>query len=249
MSAEPGGSLEAGVRVSGASFGEPRNRSVPQTVPALSSSKRALEPIERISEVLFGLIMVLTFTCTFSVAEAGRAEVRSLLLGALGCNLAWGIIDGIMYLMGCLAEKARSLATLRAVRTASDPQKAQSVIAAVLPPVVSAAVGPPELEAVRLILQRLPEPPARSRLDKSDWLGALSVCVLVFMSTCPVVLPFALMQNAMLAQRLSNAIAIALLFSTGYAFGRCTGYHPQATGLAMVVLGGALVGLTILLGG
>ena len=35
-----------------------------------SSSKRVLEPIERISEVLFGLIMVLTFTCTFSVAES-----------------------------------------------------------------------------------------------------------------------------------------------------------------------------------
>jgi hypothetical protein len=80
-----------------------------------SSSKRVLEPIERVSEVLFGLIMVLTFTCSFSVAESGRAQVRALLLGALGCNLAWGIIDAIMYVMGCLAEKARSLAVWRAL--------------------------------------------------------------------------------------------------------------------------------------
>src|SRR5678809_725534 len=91
-------------------------------------SERLLDPIERISEVLFGLIMVLTFTCSFSVAEAGRAETRTMLLAALGCNLAWGIIDGIMYLMGCLAERARSLGALRAVRAAADPEKGQRLI-------------------------------------------------------------------------------------------------------------------------
>ena len=62
--------------------------------PSVTSSKSVLDPIERISEVLFGLIMVLTFTGSLSVAEAGREDVRVMLLGALGCNLAWGIIDG-----------------------------------------------------------------------------------------------------------------------------------------------------------
>jgi len=45
--------------------------------------KRALEPIDRLSEVLFGLIMVLTFTGSLSVAEAGREDVRTMLAGAL----------------------------------------------------------------------------------------------------------------------------------------------------------------------
>ena len=213
------------------------------------STKRVLEPIERISEVLFGLIMVLTFTCSFSVAEAGRAEVRTLLLGALGCNLAWGIIDTIMYLMGCLAEGARSLATLRAVRGAADPEKAQRVIANALPGVVASALGPPELDRIRTQLQRSPEPPAHPRLTKRDWIGAAGVFLLVVISTFPVVLPFCFMQNALRAQRLSNAIAIGLLFLTGYAFGRCTGYHPRVMGLTMVVVGGVLVGITIILGG
>jgi hypothetical protein len=57
------------------------------------SSKRVLEPTDRVSEILFGLIMVLTFTGSLSVAEAGRDDVRTMLIGALGCNLAWGIID------------------------------------------------------------------------------------------------------------------------------------------------------------
>src|SRR5204863_508677 len=50
------------------------------------SSRRVLEPIERISEVLFGVIMVLTFTGSLSVAEAGREDVRTMLIGAIGCN-------------------------------------------------------------------------------------------------------------------------------------------------------------------
>src|SRR6201988_2295731 len=99
------------------------------------SSKRVLEPHERISEVLFGLIMVLTFTGSLSVAEAGREEVRTMLIGAAGCNLAWGIIDGLLYLMGVLPERGRALTTFRAVRAATDPQHAQRLIAGAMPPV------------------------------------------------------------------------------------------------------------------
>jgi hypothetical protein len=215
----------------------------------LKSSRRVLEPIERISEVLFGLIMVLTFTCSFSVAESGRAEVRTMLIGALGCNLAWGIIDAILYLMASLADRARSLKTFRAVRAASDSQKAGQRIAAALPPLAAAALGPTELEKIRLHLTQLPEPPSHPRLSKNDWLGALAVFLLVVLSTIPVTLPFVFMQNVWLANRISNAIAIGLLFVTGTSFGRQTGYHPKMMGVAMVVLGGILVGLTILLGG
>jgi hypothetical protein len=52
--------------------------------------KAVLDPMERISEVLFGLIMVLTFTSSLSIASADRASTRSMLIAALGCNLAWG---------------------------------------------------------------------------------------------------------------------------------------------------------------
>src|SRR6476659_1291124 len=93
-----------------------------------------LDPSERISEVLFGLIMVLTFTGSLSVAEVGREDVRAMLIGALGCNLAWGIIDAMLYLMARLAEHGRGLATLQAVRKANDRNDAQRLIASALPP-------------------------------------------------------------------------------------------------------------------
>jgi VIT1/CCC1 family predicted Fe2+/Mn2+ transporter len=213
------------------------------------STKRVLEPIERISEVLFGLIMVLTFTCSFSVAGAGRAEVRTMLLAALGCNLAWGIIDAIMYLMGCLAEQARTLTALRAVRDMADPQKAQRLIVGALPGGLGSVLGESELEGIRRQMQQLPEPPSHPRLTKRDWVGAVAVFLLVVLSTFPVVLPFFFIDHALRAQRVSNAVAILLLYLTGYGFGRCTGYHPQGMGITMVIVGGVLVGLTILLGG
>ena len=80
----------------------------------VKSSRLVLDPNERIAEVLFGLIMVLTFTGSLSVAEADRAEVRTMLIGALGCNLAWGVIDAVLYLMGSLSEKGTGLLAFRA---------------------------------------------------------------------------------------------------------------------------------------
>ena len=59
----------------------------------------ALDPIDRISEVLFGLFMVLTFTGTLSVLDSGREQVRDMLVAAVGCNLAWGFVDGVMFVL------------------------------------------------------------------------------------------------------------------------------------------------------
>ena len=215
----------------------------------MKSSKRFLEPHERIAEVLFGLIMVLTFTGSLSVAEAGRSEIRTMLVGALGCNLAWGIIDGVLYLMGCLAEEARSLLSLRAMRKAADPQKAQQIFADALPSALASILQPAELETICRRLKGLPEPPERASLGRDDWLGALAVFLWVFLATFPVAIPFIFMQSAGPALRVSNAIAILMLFLTGYAFGRITGRHPWGMGIAMVALGSMLVAITMALGG
>src|SRR5882724_701555 len=156
----------------------------------VKSSNRVLEPHERISEVLFGLIMVLTFTGSLSVAEAGREDVRIMLVGALGCNLAWGIIDVVFYLMGCLADRGRSVIALKVLRETADPQRAHRLIADALPPMIAAVLKPAEFEEIRTRLTQLPEPPKRARLRKEDWWGAGGVFLLVFLSIFPVVIPF-----------------------------------------------------------
>lgn len=213
------------------------------------ASLRVLEPVERVSEVLFGLIMVLTFTGSLSVADAGRNDVRTMLIGAIGCNLAWGIIDGVLYLMSCLAEKGRNLMTFLAVRKTTDLAKAQALLADALPPVVASVLKPAELESMRQRLQALPEPPPKARLGGRDWWGAVGVFLLVFLTTIPVALPFVFMHQVSTAMRVSNAIAIVMLFVTGAAYGRCIGRSPWSLGMFMVGIGLVLVALTIALGG
>jgi VIT1/CCC1 family predicted Fe2+/Mn2+ transporter len=212
-------------------------------------SRRVLQPIDRLSEVLFGLIMVLTFTGSLSVAQAGRDDIRAMLLAALGCNLAWGLIDGVFYLMGAVAERSTGLAAVRAVRAAASVDAAHRRIADAIPPPIAVALGPEELEAIRVRLIAVPEPPARAHLTAADWQGALGVLLLVFLSTLPVALPFVFMHEPRPALRVSNAIAIALLYGAGQAYGRLTGRSPVWVGLAMVALGTVLVSVTVALGG
>jgi len=64
-----------------------------------------------------------------------------------------------------------------------------------------------------------------------------------------VVIPFILMHDAMPALRVSNAVAIVLLFLAGHAYGPMIGRGPVSVGIAMVALGVVLVGITMALGG
>lgn len=213
------------------------------------TSKRVLEPPERIAEVLFGLIMVLTFTCSFSVANSDRIELRQMLVGALGCNAAWGIIDGIFYLMSCLSERGRNLAILRALRRATDLQQAHHVMADALPPTVVSVMAEAEFEELRRRLNQLPEPPDKPQLKRDDWRGAVGNMLLVFLSTLPPTIPFMVLENSRLALRISNWLAVTMLFGLGYAYGRYAEHRPWRWAFSMVGLGALMVALTISLGG
>ena len=208
-----------------------------------------LDPIDRISEVLFGLIMVLTSTSTINVISAGRAEIKTMIIGALGCNLAWGIIDAALYLMACLDERGRNLQLLRKLRQSLDPNEARRLVVDTLPETLAPVVSADDADVIRQKLLRLPEPAARPSLTMGDAWSALCICLWVFASTFPVVVPFLFISGVQPALRISNVIAIAMLFLCGYAFARCTGLRAWPTGLTMVVIGCAMVGVAIALGG
>jgi hypothetical protein len=217
------------------------------TVARLQSGG-VLDPIDRFSELLFGLIMALTFTCTLGVV-ADAMETRTMVVAALGCNLAWGIIDAGLYLMTAINEYGRKLLSLRALRSAPDAGSADRVLAAGLPPLVASVMSPEQLAQLRQQVLGLPETPDRPRLTRDDWLGALAVLLITFLSTFPLVIPFMLIADLHTALRVSNAIAIAMLFLCGWAFAHRTGLRPLPTGVVMVLFGCALVAIAIALGG
>jgi len=211
--------------------------------------RRLLDPTERFSEILFGLLMVLTFTGTMSATEAGREEVRSMLVGALGCNLAWGLVDAVMYVLTSIAMRGRGDVLLRQLAASADKAVGHQVIADVLPERIAEVVDAEDLERIRKRLTLAPVPPMRTRVLKEDFLGAAGVFLLVFLSTFPVTIPFMVMSDARLALRISNAVALVMLFLLGWSLAKSTGGSPWRFGSAMLLLGMALVAIIVALGG
>jgi VIT1/CCC1 family predicted Fe2+/Mn2+ transporter len=138
---------------------------------------------------------------------------------------------------------------MRRLRDIADPAKAHALIADELPPVVASVLKPEDLETMRQRLVALPNLPERVPLQRDDFRGAIAVFLLVFLSTFPVTIPFLLMTDSMRALRISNLVAIVLLFLGGYRLAKYAGGRPWRFGLVMVAIGAAMVGLTIALGG
>ena len=215
---------------------------------ARASQATALSPFDRVSGVVFGLIMALTFTGTLSVATADRDEVRIMLIGALGCNIAWGLVDAVMYLLAVASERGRNLAIMKQVRSGSNPAHARALILGALPPVIASSMESAEVDMIRHRLERL-QLPSSAGLTAGDFRGALGVFLLVFLATLPVALPFAFIDSAHRALRVSNGIALLMLFAGGYYLGHHGGRHPWWTGLVLLTVGAGLALATIALGG
>ena len=214
-----------------------------------SEAGSALDPISRISEILFGLIMVLSFTGSISVASDGKAEIKDLLWAALGCNLAWGIIDGVFYLMSRLFEKGHGYSVLKKLKSTTDKNVARNLLSDELPPVIAAILKPEEVDQIQERLVKLEDLPKSALINLSDLRTAFMIFLLVFTCTFPVALPFIFINNTALALRLSNGIALLILFIGGFSVGKYAGFKPSVSGIGILFLGIVLVGLTIALGG
>jgi VIT1/CCC1 family predicted Fe2+/Mn2+ transporter len=208
-----------------------------------------LDPVDRASEVIFGLLMAMTFVGTLGLIEGGREELRTLLYAALGCNLAWGIADGVMYLVGVATEARRDRALLQMLHSGVDAATGRRIVAQSLPPQLGTALNDDDLERLRLKLLAMPLPAGISRLGLENYQSALGVFVLVVAATFPVVLPYVFVDNVVLALRLSQAIALATLFVAGAALARYSGGSAWRLGLLMAAIGAMLLIVLVLLGG
>ena len=189
-----------------------------------------LDPLERISEILFGVIMVLTFTSSISVAEGGHAETREVLVAALGCNIAWGIVDAAFYLMSSVIGRARGLRILRAIRENRDQSLSHRLI---LDGASRSGLGGADSLGGRRA--------SRTAGATTRPAGALGVRIAGTSpahspSSCwcssrrfPISLPFLLFPGAGFAMRASNAVAIAMLFGMGWTLGNAH-RHDRAGG-------------------
>ena len=158
-----------------------------------------LSPIDRVSELLFGLFMALTFVGAVSVAESGRTR-SGMFAAALGCNLAWGLVDAVMYLVRTVTDRGRSLTLVRSVRAAADATAGRRLIESSLSRSAASLVSEAEIEAIRGRIVARTSVPARPTLHWNDLLAAVGIFLIVTASTFPVVLPFLLIHDVAVAK-------------------------------------------------
>jgi hypothetical protein len=210
-----------------------------------------LDPGERMGELLFGLIMVLTFTLGAGIELGDREETRDLLIAALGCNTAWGIIDAALYLIARLSERGRLYRLVKSIQAAPTSERALELVdqelderlPAIVRPEVRAAVDAHVLERVREMKLE------RNRVTPADAWAALAVFWLVFLTALPAVVPFVVIPDPQVAMRVSNGLLVGLLSYVGWLWAGYTGASRWRTALFMALLGVALVLVAIALGG
>jgi hypothetical protein len=212
-----------------------------------------LDPGSHMGEALFGLIMTLTFTlgADLIIQEQGREGAQQMLFGILGCNLAWGLIDGMLYVLGCAFERGRLHRIGYEVRATPSPLRARQLVAAELDELLEPLTDAQHRESLyAAIVHRVRTESAAARLvTRKDLFGGLESGLLVFACSFPAVLPFLLFDEPQFALRVSNSVLLALLYYVGYRHAKHTLAKPWIAGLAFTLAGLFLVAVAIQLGG
>jgi hypothetical protein len=214
--------------------------------------QKYLDPASRLGEILFGLIMVLTVTLAAGLTVAdGKDAVRELLIAAIGCNIAWGFIDAVMYVMNCMTERSHRARLIRKIQAAPDREASLELVREEVDAGFEGVIGSKNREAIsQAVLGHLePAQPIRTRIMRDDLWGALACFWLVFISCLPAAVPFLIFSNARFALRVSNFLLVAMLFVVGQKWAEYVYTSRWIAGLTMVAIGLGLVGVAIVLGG
>jgi VIT1/CCC1 family predicted Fe2+/Mn2+ transporter len=222
-------------------------------VPRSSLMHRYLDPASSLGEIMFGLIMTLTFTLGAGIImeEEGREGAHELLIALVGCNIAWGVIDAAMYLVNELFARGKRRRIAHAVQSAVDEHGGVAVVADELDQYFEDVADEKERHALysRVAAKVRTAEIKPNRLTKADFMGAFWSFWLVVISSAPAAIPFLIVDDARLALRWSNGILLALLFIVGFNWARYTLGRPWVAGLIFLSGGIGLVLMAIALGG
>jgi hypothetical protein len=214
---------------------------------------RYLDPGEALGEALFGLIMALTFTVGARlVAAENKLDTHQLIAAAIGCNVAWGVIDATLFVLGSLFYRSQRARFIRALKSAGSEAEALTAVQKEFGLEDEPLAVLPE-DRARLYQSILALSShatiARVRLQPRDFISAFAVFALVTVTALPGVIPFLLLEDSHLALRLSNVVLILLLFLVGYWWGHYTDARPWRVGVTVMLLGVSMVFVAVALGG
>lgn len=221
---------------------------------------RLLDPVDSLVEGIYSVLIVLTFTLAARAVHTHSGQVVleewdtvvQLFLAAAGCAIAWGLIDGGMYVLTCAFERGKERRLYRLIHNAPSQPEGVAILKEELDDELDVLTDEDERQKIYATLfDRLRlAPPPRAGFQKEDFGGGLGVFLVAVSAALPVLLPLLLAPGSVeFKVRASNLVAAAMLFFMGYRWGEYAGGKPFFYGLLLLTLGVGMVAVAIPLGG
>jgi hypothetical protein len=219
-----------------------------------------INPIDWLSETIFSIMIALIFTLAyriFSISPATSAATSSenattLLLGILSAVIAWGFIDGSIYAILSFFEREESDRLLWEIQAAKSEAEQVEIVQTEFREVFEPITDEQHRYGLYLSILRSIKstPDQKIRFSKADIGAAFAHVFVAIIAVIPSLIPLLLFSNNLvLAIRISNIISFAVLFISGYRWGRYVGVNPIRTGIMIMAVAIGLALLAIPLGG
>jgi hypothetical protein len=213
-----------------------------------------LTPSERLSQALYGLILVLTVISAIGITVSRNQQSTSTLLtAALGTSVAWGMVDAVIYVLTGVHERSHHL-RVASLTKRKPKEDAVRQIEEELDDTLIGILNKDEkgriAEQVYLALPHASQ--VRQRVTKDDVLGGIASFLVTIIIVLPPMIPFVLNLPLEFAIRLFNVIAVVMLFVVGFVSCQCAdlgGWRRLRWAITITILGVIIVFVTILLGG
>lgn len=217
--------------------------------------KRYLSASDRLSEIMFGLIMAMTIIGASRISLVSGDEGvtgRVIIAAAIGCNIAWGIVDALMYVFTALVDRGKHARLVTAIKQSEDEESAVASICNALEDPILAHLDDAERKQVCATLYKkiVSAEPGNVHVEKDDVAGAIICFLLAFCTAFLVVIPFFSASGSLLLKLwLSRFISWGLLFAIGFAYAHHTGKGKLKTAITMVLIGVLITAVIMVLGG
>jgi hypothetical protein len=219
-----------------------------------------LDPIDALFVIFYSILFALLFTLSYAVliyhgvisSSFATGYGQELFLTILGAITAWGIIDGVLYVLGENFARSERRRLLQYVQASENDEEAVTAIAYELDFILEPITNDEQRRALYHEIKAhlsTAEPQAMG-IQRADMIGAVATVGLYILAVLPSLLPLLLLpDNTALAIRISNAVSFIVVFITGYIWGIHTGTNPWKKGLLLSSVCLAMVLVAMLIGG
>lgn len=241
-----------------------RHRRRPVTLPKetiLSSVLgEFLDPIDALFVIFYSILFALLFTLSYGIllyhgvisSSFASGYGQELFVTILLAVTAWGIIDGVLYVLGENFARRERHRLLQYVQSSESEAEATMAISYeldfILEPITSDEQRQALYQDIRAHLNQA-EPQAVG-IQREDVIGAVATVLLSIVAVLPSLLPLLLLPNdTALAIRISNVVSFMVVFAAGYSWGIHTSTNPWKKGLLLASICLALVLVAMWIGG